>query len=185
MPKYEQWKGQQGEIESVWQPVLPADVSAVVSQFVVAGVDQPLPGLQSTVLQAAIDLRLLEVRGAVRNGNRSPLSLDQGTVPPEGKRWTVFLAAMDAMSGSPQVMNYVDNPWLKSQCAAASTWLEEVGNGKPVVRPSAPDPGTAPTGTRWGDYSDISREKRPLDLSTPGPYTGREPERLREELGTF
>jgi hypothetical protein len=103
------------------------------------------------------------VSSAIRQGQRIPMSLTPGTVPPGARLHTVVLA-IDIMVSSTPNMDLVNKAGFDDLKKAAKTWVDEVEQGKRLVDyPIDPDQTTLPYGTSSGYGGETQ-----VDLSTDG-----------------
>jgi hypothetical protein len=96
------------------------------------------------ILEAVVD----RVRGAVRKGKVTPVSLTAGSVPPEavGHVWTLAIDRL-AMGGSPELSRYTETESFKSARTAAEDWLKAVSDPKDPAGTDYPsDPDTSTSG---------------------------------------
>lgn len=170
-----------------WKVVVGGDLWKVVSRSVVAKADEDAQGGTTgtndidqnldTRAKEAVRMAVEEVRGAVELGNRYPLSVTAGSVPPEAERHTLYLAAYTLLAFPPSLLQVlvfdggVYSP-LQKCFDDAKKWLEGIRGGKLVATmPTDPVAGWTPA-IRWGDSNGDSTSETAgkIDVSTDGPW---------------
>jgi hypothetical protein len=131
-----------------WKVPVVGDASNWLPKSVVdaASIRDPLQGTEklTAILEACVD----RVRGAVRKGKVTPVSLTTGSVPPEAVAhvWTLAVDKL-AMGGSPELSRYTETESFKSARQAAEDWLKAVSDPKDAVGTDYPaDPDTDASG---------------------------------------
>lgn len=142
-----------------WLAPTPDDVKVVLSSSIADAVTQDAQQI-GRLLQAAV----LRVRGLIFAIGKVPLDQDTNSVPPEGWRHTIVLAARDLV-GNTTVPEYVSKEW-NSSVGKAERWLEYIQDGGVVSYPDNPELANDGSGdlsrdpVRWGSESDL------VDLET-------------------
>lgn len=146
---------------AVWCKPSATDVTVLMSSIVQGAVSKDPGGVNRAT--NALGLIVERVTSAIRNGNRTPLSLTQGTVPPGARMHCVVLAVNLMVSSTPN-MSFVAKESWQEQVKEAKEWLKDVYNGKiPVDYPVDPDQTTLRLGGQalWGSDT-------PVDMTTDG-----------------
>ena len=137
------------------------DVNTVMSSIVQGAVSVDANGKGRAI--NALAMAVERVVGAIRTGNRNPVSLTAGAVPPSGRQHTVVLAVDILLASTPNMSFAAKENWTKMH-EAAEKWLEDVQSGKlPVDYPTDPDQTSLPLGgvPLWGSDT-------PVDMTTDG-----------------
>lgn len=147
-----------------WVTPTSTDVTALMSSIVTNTVTKDASG--STRAASCLTLVVEQVRGAIRTGNRVPLSLSSGAVPPSGHIHTVVLAVSLLVSSTPN-MTFAVKDEFGNQVKDAKDWLESVRTGKMSVDyPTDPDQSSLPLNGRAGYGGEPE-----VDMSTDGAQT--------------
>ena len=140
------------------------DVTSLMSSIVQGTVSKDPNG--DVRASKCLSLVVEQVRGAVQTGNRCPLSLSGGAVPPSGHIHTVVLAVSMMIASTPN-MSFSVKGEFENQTKDAKEWLNAVRKGDLTVEtPVDLDQTTLPNGgaAMWGSDT-------PVDLSTDGAET--------------
>lgn len=144
-----------------WVVPTAGDVTALMSSIVQTSVTKDPNGQSRSA--SCLALVVEQVQGAVRTGNRVPLSLTNGSVPPSGHIHTVVLAVSLMVSSTPN-MTFAVKDEFGNQVKDAKDWLERVRKGEQAVDyPTDPDQSTLPFGGGLGYGGEMS-----VDMSTDG-----------------
>ena len=136
-----------------WIVPATADVTTVMSGIVVGATS-----VGNT--QPSLDLVVSRIRGAIREGNRIPLSLTSGSIPPGAKQHCLNLTIELIVASTPN-MTFAVKDTFENLLRDAKDWLKAVGDGKKAPEyPADPDQTTVPSYGYGGDV--------PVDLSTDG-----------------
>lgn len=144
-----------------------------------------------TRAKEAVRMQVAQVRAAIQNGGRIPLSVEEDCVPPEGEIHTLVLAAYQLCLPIPNllaiiladggVVSPIGRMWKD-----ANDWLESIRKGGTVTPPTDPtgeDYATAPSDDnaeiqpiRWGDDqgTSVDGDAGAIDMSTDGPWNSSE-----------
>lgn len=160
-----------------WTVLAGGDLWQVVSRSVVEQVNEDSAGGKNSTndLNESLDTRaskavahaVAEVRGAIENAGRYPVSVTASSVPPEAARHTLALAAYVLVGPKPSLVSVVMmdggmNSPIATLYAEAKRWLEGVNKGGSVTTPTDPcgedystavsDSNPLPNSISWGDY---------------------------------
>lgn len=159
-----------------WKTPAPADLQKVMSALVLGATDAntspnaapnaPIDPNAARRQQDTLTLTIQNIRGAIQNTGRYPLSVTPGSVPPEAEQYALVLAADIMTAATPRMDMVVASvtgmyvPW-KDLVKDAKTWLKSVQDGDSVTTPTDPTgqdyltPVTADNpaiqATHWGD----------------------------------
>lgn len=160
-----------------WIALTGDDLWQIVSRKVAQAADEDSAGgsYEAGDIDTALDTRsskavahaVAEVRGAVENAGRYPVSLTADSVPPEGVRHTLALAAYVLIGPKPSLASVVmtdgSTAPLQKLYDDAKKWLEAVNKGGSIISPTDPagqdyqtaisDSNPAVRGIHWGDYT--------------------------------
>lgn len=137
------------------------DVTALMSSIVNTTVQKDPGGLNRA--DKCLKLVVEQMQGAVRTGNRIPLSLTNGSVPPSGHIHTVVLAVSLMVSSTPN-MTFAVKDEFGNQVKDAKDWLKSVKEGKLAVDyPTDPDQSTLPFAGGLGYGGEME-----VDMTTDG-----------------
>jgi len=166
-----------------WTVLAGGDLWQVVSRSVVEQVNEDSAGGKNSTndLNESLDTRaskavahaVAEVRGAIENAGRYPVSVTASSVPPEAARHTLALAAYVLVGPKPSLVSVVMmdggmNSPISTLYADAKRWLEGVNKGGSVTTPTDPcgedystavsDSNPLPNSIAWGDYQYTGEE---------------------------
>lgn len=142
-----------------------------------------------TRAKEAVRMAVADVRGAVKHGGKTPVSLTVMSVPPEAEWHTLALAAWRFCTPVPGLLSIIMSDGgsfspISRMVTDANKWLEATRNGQPVTEPTDPtgdDYATAPgddnpevRSVRWGDAqgTSVAGTSGEIDMTTDGPWNG-------------
>jgi len=160
-----------------WKIPAGGDLWKVVSRSTVEKADEDAEGGAAdtndfdsnldTRAKAAVETAVLEIRGAIENCGRSPVSVTAGSVPPEGYYHALAIAAYRLCMPKPSLLAVIMAEGgvyapVGKLYKDATDWVEQVRRGVSVTVPTDPagqDYATAVSdtnpavagGVRWGD----------------------------------
>ena len=161
-----------------WTAPTGADLALVLNWSLILKANQNLADDAANADQARVDLdaanrrnelvamAVEEVRGAIRSGGRYPLAVTAGTIPPEGKRHVLNLAAWQLINSTPNLnMAILTEKGVSMPFAQfyqdAKAWLAGRVKGGSITRPTDPtgidyttavsDSNPAISGVEWSD----------------------------------
>lgn len=161
-----------------WTAPTGADLALVLNWSLILKANQNLADDAANADQARVDLdaanrrnelvamAVEEVRGAIRSGGRYPLAVTASTIPPEGKRHVLNLAAWQLINSTPNLnMAILTEKGVSMPFAQfyqdAKAWLAGLDRGGSLTRPTDPtgidyvtavsDTNPAIESISWGD----------------------------------
>lgn len=125
-----------------WIIPTPSDVATVMSSVVIGTVENtgnPADSddaFEQKILNI-ISMVVARVRGAVSNGNRTPLSATLTSVPADGWQHTVNLAVQALVASTPN-MGWTLKDDFETLLTEAKLWLNSIKDGDPTDYPTDP-----------------------------------------------
>lgn len=92
---------------------------------------------QAAKMTYALEQAVARVRGAIGNGNRTPLSATAGSVPPEGLNFTLVLAVEILVNSQPN-MNWAIKDGFSDSLKEAKDWIQQLRDSEPTDYPTDP-----------------------------------------------
>lgn len=150
-------------------------LATLLSATVAAPLNELLPDGATKRGDYNVKMAVGLIRGAIRTARRTPLSLTEGTVPPEAESHCYALALQMLIGSNPNLAKYAisvggsSKPPLALLIEAAQEWLKSVREGKAVEYPSDPDPAfrTAVIEGAMSQTEDLSTFSAPNYFNTP------------------
>jgi len=118
------------------------DVATVMSGVVVGAVQQTgtsdnTSDNQTAKIQTAINMVVARIRVEITNGNRTPLSLTAGSIPPEAQQHCLNLVVELLVNSTPN-MGFAVKDGFTEMLKDSKQWLRDTTNGSPSTYPSDP-----------------------------------------------
>lgn len=108
--------------------------------------------------------------GAIKEGNRVPISLTPNSVPPELVPHVWALTAEQVVVNSQRMVSLIviegENGPMARSITAARTMLEKIRGGLNLTIPTDPDPNQTPLGVAWDDFQSDSGNQTLVSMTT-------------------
>jgi hypothetical protein len=159
-----------------WITLTEQDVQRFMTQSVVGAsneLDVDGNSRASNLLPVVTD----RIRGAVVTGNRVPVSLTPGAIPPESRWHALCLAVFALVESQPVLGEFALKDGFTRRWEEAEKWVRSVASGDQTVTPPLdPDPDNTPAYT-WGDVAgeNTAGVGSSVDMTTDGPLPTQPP----------